>query len=141
MRAALEASMRRSRAGASTRRDADAVAAEVVKRRQDEESQPAADGAGGLTCTICQCQGCDTKGLRPTQQVVSQHQSELHDMSVSGRDFVGEPSVLVAAGGRPDWQGNPAYHAESLTSSLCGMGPHSPPLVPMLTAARAPACD
>ena len=46
MRAALEASMRRSRAGASTRRDADAVAAEVVKRRQDEEAQPAADAAG-----------------------------------------------------------------------------------------------
>jgi hypothetical protein len=105
VRAALEASMRRSRAGASTRRDADAVAAEVVKRRQDEEAQPAADAAGCLGCMFCQCQGRDTVGLRPTQQVVGQHQSELHDVSASGRDTVGEPSISVAACGRPKWQG------------------------------------
>lgn len=113
MRAALEASMRRSRAGASTRRDADAVAAEVVKRRQDEEAQPAADAAGRLGCVICRCQGRDT--------------AETH---AAWRQQAADQMA-----------GTPAYHAESFASSLCGMGPHSPPLVPMLTAARAPACD
>lgn len=55
VRAALEASMRRSRVGASQRKDADAVATEIVKRRQQEEAQPAADIAGGSALSALSC--------------------------------------------------------------------------------------
>lgn len=54
MRAALEASMRRSRSAAPQRRDADAIAAEIIRRRQQEEAQPAAPAAEGVVIVCCQ---------------------------------------------------------------------------------------